>query len=428
MKYQLKEVKNMNQTDREAIALFKYGIIAPIISGATQNQTVYFREICDKKHSVPYYGIKEYSPKTVEAWLRSYRRDGFDALKPKVRSDKNKPRFVTDDFKDAIINLRNKHIHLSVKLFHETIIASSDILPRDISYSSLYRLLKKENLLSPNTLSNQNRKRFAYEKVNTMWQSDVMHGPYLSINNKKEKSFLIAFIDDASRVITGAKFLRSEKFDDLKSVFKEALLRRGIPKIVYVDNGKIFRSDRLQFACASLGVSLVNTKPYDPKAKGKIERFFRTVRLRFLPTLSDEDKSSFEILNAKFNNWLELDYHRKIHSSLGKTPLDIFVSQSSFVKMIDDPLSIENIFLSRDRRKVTSAATISLKGNLYEAPASLISQNVEVRYDPNKLEEIFIYQDDILIANSRKVNFKDNAIAKRETISFASLSGGENNV
>jgi transposase InsO family protein len=418
----------MEQKDREAIALFKYGIIAPIISGTIQNQSIYFREICAKKHNVPYYGIKEYSPKTVEAWLRAYRRDGFDALKPKVRSDKNKPRFVTDDFKDSIINLRKEYIHLSVKLFHETIIASSDILPRDISYSSLYRLLKKENLLSPNTLSNQNRKRFAYEKVNTMWQSDVMHGPYLNINGKKEKSFLIAFIDDASRIITGAKFLRSEKFDDLKSVFEEALLRRGIPKIVYVDNGKIFRSDRLQFACASLGISLVNTKPYDPKSKGKIERFFRTVRLRFLPTLSDEDKSSFKILNAKFQGWLEIDYHRKTHSSLGATPLDIFVSQSAAIKMIDDPLSIKNIFLSRDKRKVTSAATISLKGNLYEAPASLISQSVEVRYDPNKLEKIFIYQDDILIASASKVNFEDNAKTKRETISFASLSGGENNV
>ncbi|MCT4604990.1 MAG: DDE-type integrase/transposase/recombinase [Marinisporobacter sp.] len=418
----------MEQKDREAIALFKYGIIAPIISGTIQNQSIYFREICAKKHNVPYYGIKEYSPKTVEAWLRAYRRDGFDALKPKVRSDKNKPRFVTDDFKDSIINLRKEYIHLSVKLFHETIIASSDILPRDISYSSLYRLLKKENLLSPNTLSNQNRKRFAYEKVNTMWQSDLMHGPYLNINGKKEKSFLIAFIDDASRIITGAKFLRSEKFDDLKSVFEEALLRRGIPKIVYVDNGKIFRSDRLQFACASLGISLVNTKPYDPKSKGKIERFFRTVRLRFLPTLSDEDKSSFKILNAKFQGWLEIDYHRKTHSSLGATPLDIFVSQSAAIKMIDDPLSIKNIFLSRDKRKVTSAATISLKGNLYEAPASLISQSVEVRYDPNKLEKIFIYQDDILIASASKVNFEDNAKTKREIISFASLSGGENNV
>ena len=96
--------------------------------------------------------------------------------------------------------------------------------------------------------------------------------------------------------------------------------------------------------------------------------------------------------------------------------------------MIDDPLSIKNIFLSRDRRKVSSAATISLKGNLYEAPASLISQNVEVRYDPNELEKLLIYQDDIFIANAMKVNFKDNAIAKRETISYASLSGVESHV
>jgi len=72
----------------------------------------------------------------------------------------------------------------------------------------------------------------------------------------------------------------------MKRVYVEALVRRGIPKIVYLSNGKVYRSHLFHAACARLGTTVAHTQPYDAASKGKIERFFRTVRERFLPLLS----------------------------------------------------------------------------------------------------------------------------------------------
>jgi transposase InsO family protein len=119
--------------------------------------------------------------------------------------------------------------------------------------------LLKSNLPDPKP-----RKRFAYKKVNLLWQGDLMYSVYLKDGKKKRQTYLIAFIDDATRVITGAQFSFSQNFEALRKVIVSALITRGLPSIIYVDNGKIYRSQRLQLGCATLGISLVNTKPYDP--------------------------------------------------------------------------------------------------------------------------------------------------------------------
>src|SRR5699024_9981105 len=116
-----------------------------------------------------------------------------------------------------------------------------------------------------------------------LWQADLSHGPYISINGKMKKTFLIAYIDDCSRLVPYAQFFTSERFDGLREVTREALIRRGKPTIIYADNGKIYRSETLQHACAQLGITLAHTSPYDPKAKGKIERVFKTIQTRFYP-------------------------------------------------------------------------------------------------------------------------------------------------
>lgn len=220
-------------------------------------------------------------------------------------------------------------------------------------------------------MKNTNRKHFSYDTVNMLWQGDMSIGPYLVIDGKKTKTFLFAFIDDCSRVVPYAAFTLTEKFEALRNIFKEALIRRGIPKIVYVDNGKIYRSDAFHIACASLGITLTHTKPYDAASKGKIERFFGTVKTRFFPLIKHQPPSSLEKLNQRFWQWLEEDYHRKVHASLGMTPLDLFLSQASKVRMVEDPASLDPIFLRREQRKVKHDGTISLMGRFLKYLASL---------------------------------------------------------
>jgi hypothetical protein len=243
---------------------------------------------------------------------------------------------------------------------------------------------------------------------------DLSYGPWLNINGKKKRSYLLAFIDDYSRIVPYGMFSLTEKFSALKKVFSQALLRKGIPDLVYVDNGKIYKSDRLHLACAELGITLIHTKPYDAASKGKIERFFSTVKKRFVPLLTKEDKSSLDNLNQAFWQWLKKDYHRKQHTALMKTPLRTYMDQISRVKTLDSPEILEKIFLKRDTRKVKHDGTISFKKKLYQVPPSLIGKKIEIRFNPQTKDELFIYEQGQEIAKAEPVNVHQNAYLKRK--------------
>lgn len=409
----------MDEKVREAIALFRYGLIAPILNGQVKSQKDYLEHIAGKKHQVPYYGLKEFTPKTISCWLLAYRRHGFEGLKPKNRSDRGQFRKLDPELKEHLLSLRQEQPDIPVSVFYDQLVSKGEILPKNVSYHTIYRLLRKHGLTGNEVAGHPERKRFAYDTVNMMWQGDMSVGPYLLINGRKTKTFLFAFIDDCSRVVPFAQFLISEKFDSLKKVFKEALIRRGIPKMVYVDNGKIYRSDIFHVACASLGIILTYTKPYDAASKGKIERFFGTVKTRFFPLLKDKPPSSLEELNQMFWRWLEEDYHRKVHASLGMTPLDVYLSQASKVRMVEDPAALDPLFLKREHRKVKHDATVSLNGKLYEVPPRFIGQKVELRYDE---EGVYVYEDGVAVAEAVPVNFADNAKVKRQrSLSFRDM-------
>ncbi|MFZ3580487.1 DDE-type integrase/transposase/recombinase, partial [Virgibacillus sp. DJP39] len=280
--------------------------------------------------------------------------------------------------------------------------------------------------------SSPERKRFAHEKVNVLWQADLSHGPYIKINGKPKKTFLIAFIDDCSRLVPYGQFFTSEKFDGLRVVTKEALVRRGKPTIIYADNGKIYRSETLQYACAQLGITLAHTQPYDPQAKGKIERIFKTIQTRFYPLLQADPVDSLEALNERFWRWLEEDYHRRVHASLdGKTPHEVYQSQLDQLTFLEDPAKLETIFLKREQRKVKLDGTITLNKRLYEVPSQFIGDKIDVRLDEHG---VYIFEDDKKVADAIPVSMNDNAHVKRSRSPFApsevrdTSEGGEDHV
>ncbi|UOF88943.1 DDE-type integrase/transposase/recombinase [Fodinisporobacter ferrooxydans] len=412
----------MDEQNRERVALFRYGIIAPLLNEQVDRAT-YLAEVSAKTHEVPYYGSKEFTPKTILAWLRQYRRNGFDALKPQARSDRGQSRSLSGELQLHLVSLRKENQGMPVTVFYDQLVQQGEILPQDVSYTSIYRLLKKEGLLGKGIVRSPERKRFSHDTVNMLWQTDLSDGPYLRTGDKKIKTYLIAVIDDCSRLCTFAQFVPSEKFDGLRTVLKEALLRRGIPKMLYTDNGKIFRSDTLHLACAELGIHLLHTQPYDAASKGKIERLFGTIKTRFYSLLKAKPASSLEELNERFWKWLEEDYHRKPHSSLnGKMPLEVYLSQIDQVRMVDDPAKLDPIFLKRENRTVKHDGTFSLNNQLYEVPERFIGQKIEIRYDE---QGVHIYEDGKPVARASEVNFHDNAHVKRKrpAISFADMQG-----
>ncbi|GKV65248.1 MULTISPECIES: helix-turn-helix domain-containing protein [unclassified Sporosarcina] len=418
----------MNENVRNEVALFRYGLIEPLLNEQVDVRT-YLSEVEGKVHSVPYYGDRRVAGKTVQEWLLYYRRHGFDALKPKKRADRGTSRRLSPDDLEQILEIRKKSLHMPVSAFYEQLIERGEINKHQISYSTINRLLKKHNLTGKSILATPERKRFAHDTVNTLWQADLSHGPYLSGEGKSVKTFLIAYIDDCSRLVSYGQFFTSEKFDGLRVVTKEALIRRGKPRVIYADNGKIYRSETLQYSCAQLGITLAHTQPYAPQSKGKIERFFKTAQTRFYPLLKTYPVKTVEELNGRFWRWLEEDYHRKVHASLdGKTPHEVYSAQLEQLTFLEDVTLLDTLFLKREQRKVRADSTITLNRKLYEVPHRFIGYSIDIRIDE---KGVYIYEEDKRVAEAILVNKEDNAHVKRVRSPFSlSLAdkGGDTDV
>jgi transposase InsO family protein len=304
-------------------------------------------------------------------------------------------------------------------VLYDMLLKEGAFLKKDASLPTVRRFIARNNDHVQNDETPKEMLRFAMEHANDLWQTDLMYGPYVTgPDGKKQKTYLLAYIDDATRLITYAGFYLTQDIRSLRDSFREAVLRRGIPKILYTDNGKIYRSQAFEYLCAGIGVTLLHHAVYAASSKGKIERFFRTCRTRFISTLSKEDCKGIETLNDKFSLWIDKDYLDKPHTGLGgKTPREAFLAQSGSITLITDLAIFNEKFMIRAKRTVKKDATISLDGILYETDMSFAGMRVDVRYDPGPQDstvEVFIYDGDEPLGVARPVLFTDNAKRKRK--------------
>jgi transposase InsO family protein len=306
-------------------------------------------------------------------------------LYPSGRSDIGKSRAIDEDTAAGIINLRKELPDISLVLLKKEAVKRRIILPGEkVAYPTFYRLLKAKGLADKPSFPVEDRRRFEAENPNDLWQSDIMHGPYIMADEKLRKTYLVGFIDDMSRLSPYAQFYLHERLDNFLSALRLAFSTRGIPRKLYVDNGPAFRSHHLEHICASLGVVLIHARPYQPEGKGKIERWFRTVRESFLPLLPKN--ISLSDLNGYFKKWLA-QYHETVHSITGQSPLQRFTRNIACLR--PSPADMEDHFRKTARRTVNKDRTVSINGKLYEAPVDLIGKQIILLYhehDPSRVE------------------------------------------
>jgi hypothetical protein len=221
------------------------------------------------------------------------------------------------------------------------------------------------------------------------------------------QSKLIAFIDDASRLICHGEFFYTETVDSLMSAFKHAFYKRGIPQGLYVDNGSIYSSQEITLLCARLGCLLRHTPVRDGASKGKIERFFRTVRESFL--IRKLDLSSLAALNRQFTDWVENEYNASVHSSTGLKPLDRFSLDLSRIRFLEPSPYNDELFYASLPRKVKKDNTFSFQNLQYEAPADLREREIEVRFPRGTDEPLIVYYKNQRLGVARIVNLYTNA-------------------
>lgn len=407
---------------RQQIALFRYGLIADFIPLPRNHKGLYklLQAKAEKEYEIPGSLRRRVAVETLRGWLADYRRAGFEALLPQVRADagstRSIPPHVVDllcEIKDQIPTLSTPMLIAKVRLDHGAMAPPELALPE----STVHRLLARRGLTKArkDEPTSKDHRRFEFGAANELWMSDVMYGPKIKDKNRSRQTYLIAFIDDATRLIPHASFTLSEGTASYLPVLEQALRRRGLPKRLYVDNGAAFRSRHLALVCAKLGIALIHAKPYTPQGKGKMERWFRTVRMQLLAGMSAEDSASIAALNRRLAAWVEGEYHHAPHRGLaGETPLDRWARLSADVRLPDR--DIGECFLAEQARKVQRDRTVTLDGSAFEVDAALVGETVQLRYDPATQPDrriVEVWHRGKCVERARRVDALANTMVKR---------------
>jgi transposase InsO family protein len=405
----------MNDAQREEVALFRFGLISDLV-GATQLEYGEFERLVKQKSSqrwnIPGSQRTRISPSTIRRWVHRYHASGgdFASLYPAARSDRGKSRTVDDETIAALVKLRTQKPTTPLALLL-TEMQEKDLVSPGVTLrlSTAYRILKRQGLSGRSPRAPTDRRRFEAESPNDLWQSDVLHGPSVTVDGKLRKSYLIGFIDDHSRLLPHAEFYLSERLASWLDGFRQALLTRGLPRKLYVDNGPLFRSKHLERICASLGIALTHTPPYTPQGRGKIERFFRTVRTQLLPGFRT---GTLPQLNGCLRDWIGQDYHLRVHSSTGESPLERFARHLELVRTA--PPDLEDHFRKEVRRRVAKDRTVSLNGTLFEAPTLLLGERVQLLYHEHQPGSVEVFHKGKSYGELRPVDLHVNARAQRD--------------
>ena len=361
------------------VGLFRYALIREAADSelTTRQRGRLVRALAQAEHQGPFGQPVRVSRATIDRWIRDWRRGGFDALVPP-------PRRVSPRTPAEVLDLAAA---LKREVPERTAVQVTAILRAHAGWAPDERTLQRhfarlELTTRPTGQPPAAFGRFEADAPNQRWTGDALHGP--TVNGRK--AILCAFIDDHSRLLTGYRWARREDTVRLEAALHGGLAARGIPATIYVDNGSAFMDKQLLRACASLGIRLVHSRPGQPEGRGKIERFFRTVRDQFLVEIgSGRELDDLVQLNTLFTAWVETVYHRRDHSETEQTPWDRW---STITPTLPTPTQLREAFLWSEWRTVTKTATVSLHGNTYQVDAALIGRKVELVFDPFDLTDI----------------------------------------
>jgi putative transposase len=380
----------MEDARRREIALFRYGLIReaadPGLTAAERGRLV--RALAAREHRGPDGEWRTVGRSTLDRWIVAYRAGGFDALVPATR--RRQP--VCDgELLDLAVRLKRENPRRTAAHVVELIVTelASGADQRQVpSKRTVQRHFAQLGLnVRPDGRAPEAFGRFEAANVNDLWVGDVAHGPRVG----GRKALLFAFLDDRSRLIVGYRWGRHEDVLRLEAALRRGLASRGVPGRIYVDNGSPFVSHQLQRICAVLGIQLVHSRPGRPEGRGKIERFFATVRAQFLVEIADDQVASLEELNRLFGAWVETRYHHRTHRETGQSPLARFTAAG--IPDVPTPAQLREAFLWAETRTVTKTALVSLHGNRYEVDPILVGRRIQLVFDPFDLTHLEVRLD-----------------------------------
>ena len=380
-------------------ALFRLSVLGPLISRerlARGELQQLIRELSAREYAIPGTRRRHLGEKTIEAWYYAWRRQGLDGLMPKTRADRGSSK-LAPALQEAILQAKRANPRRSVRQIVRLLEAAGTVPTSSLSRSAVHRLLLQHGLsrCSGSASEPEERRSFSAEFAGSIWYGDVMHGPRVPHKGQLRKAFLVSLFDDASRLVAHSAFCLGETALDIEGVLKQALLRRGVPLKLVVDNGAAYRAHTLQGICARLGIHLIFCRPYAPEGKGKLERWHRTVRNQFLAELDERHIGGLDDLNARLWAWLEHVYHRMGHAGLGgTTPLARYQRDLGRIRALG-PLAtqLDALFHHRIARFVRKDGTVSYLGQRFEVPYELAGKTVQLVVDPHAPRVVGVEDD-----------------------------------
>ncbi len=361
-------------------------------------------------------GPHRFTWRTIQTWYYRYKNHGVTAMNNHSRADKGHPRKVTPEEVLEAINSALPHFHQKKRpnksAIYRFCIEKGLLRANQIALTTFCRFVREYELLKEDVSGNKRRLAFSMQYANQLWQADTMFGPpVFGAHGQKRQAKLIAFIDDASRVLCHGEFFFDENADSMIKALRAAFYKRGVPEQLLVDNGSIYCCQEITLVCARVGCILRHTAVRDAAAKGKIERFFRRVRDQFL--VRNLDLSSLEQLNKQFTHWVEQDYNATLHSTLGMKPIDRFGMDLSRIRFLSPSEDTDELFYAEAVRTVKKDNTFSFRGDRYETPVDLRGRKIELRYERCRKGTVVVYDKGRRIGRARLLDAVANGLRRR---------------
>jgi len=392
----------MNEDDKQAVALFRLAVLGDLIQAALKpgDQERLLAERAERTWERPDHSTHKYSKRTIEAWLYAYKRDGFDGLFPAQRRDKGATRGLTDPVQELILDMKREDPGRSVPLIIRELESNGVVSRGELKPTVLRRLLRSKGLSGTQMkVVAVERHRFVAGSCNGLWQGDACHGPKLfdPRQGREVRAKIFGLIDDKSRLVTHLSASFSERQEDFLRLLFESIRRRGVPRAILLDNHGSFTGSDVRVTCARLGIRLVFARPRDGQSKGKIERFWRTLRAHVLDRLQPGAVETLDDLNLRISTWVHSDYNVRPHGGIaGQSPLSVFEedAQAGDISFVDDHAELESRFVAHVERKVREDATCSVDGVIYEVPQHFRGRMVTLHYAVLKSGTYWIEEGD----------------------------------
>lgn len=402
---------NMTTSDTTDLAVWRYGIISRLLHRNEEDGTLEqdLLQLAARPFRKPDGRSVSFSHETLRKWLYRYRLGGLPALGDLPKQNRGTHSSVPEQLADRLAELRREHPRWTLARMLDQLIDEESWNMANPSRATLYRFAGTMGLhRDPHLVNHTPARPFAYQDFGQLWMADFLHGPKIRVKGKRRKTYLHAIIDDASRYVVRAGFYLAEDTEVLMKELMIAVRQHGIPMRFYTDNGACYASRHLKFVCAGLGIHLIHTPPGKPRGRGKVERYFRTVRDGFL----EGDKPpahTLDGLNEAFKKWLSL-YHKRIHSSLSVTPLQKRLSSPSCCRTLPEAVDIEPLFRMKRRCRVYLNNTIRFKKRSYEVLDALPGERLDVWFMPWELDLVWYGPD---IKPAKPVDLHHNAQTTR---------------